>query len=304
MTRVLLTLLSAAYVAATANLRQQQFKVCKVDTDCNDGFYCKPTDDGTFAMCQPGGRSPARNFVCVDHADYWGDDLSNLRTGYDGCLYACRTNANCNALAWLQDNAGASGTCYLKRLQNTARAPTPDGRNLKACKDTPPVTTTKWVSDAGYQLKGENISISTTVPTLAACQASCASTPGCAGVSHSTYFTTCMLHKAADNYFPVWSKAVPLGAVASIPHNYKACYDQYDVPHTGDVNNFLGSFQDCAKCMANGNADAFAWYLGPTGAYAQPINAKGTCYCKKLGGSVPPPPPAPRSIGGTILCIN
>nr|AIG56031.1 secreted protein [Achlya hypogyna] len=48
-------LLSTLAVAAMA-APQQQFKVCTTDKDCNKDFWCRPTDDGKFSMCQPGSR--------------------------------------------------------------------------------------------------------------------------------------------------------------------------------------------------------------------------------------------------------
>ncbi|OQR89980.1 hypothetical protein ACHHYP_05897 [Achlya hypogyna] len=306
--QLVFTLACLSTVFAATNMRQQQFKVCTVDTDCNAGFFCLPTYDGTFAMCQPGARSPARNFVCTDHADYWGDDLYNSHTGYAGCAYDCRTNPNCNAFAWVQDAAGQQGMCYFKHLQDINRAPTTNNANMKACKDTPATTSTpstvQWVTDPGYQLMGDRIGNDlSNIESLAACQAACQKTAGCAAVSYMKYYKQCTLQKAANNYYPVWSKAVDLGAAASMQHNYKTCYGNYDVPYQGDVSNFQGSFQDCAKCMEGGKANAFAWYLGPIGDMARPLNPQGTCYCKKLTSPVPPPPAGPGVNGGTILCV-
>ncbi|EQC39071.1 hypothetical protein SDRG_03279 [Saprolegnia diclina VS20] len=51
-TAFLLLTLSAAATATS----QQQFKVCKTHDDCNQGFFCRPTDDKAFSMCQPGDR--------------------------------------------------------------------------------------------------------------------------------------------------------------------------------------------------------------------------------------------------------
>ncbi|KDO22422.1 hypothetical protein SPRG_12702 [Saprolegnia parasitica CBS 223.65] len=193
--------------------------------------------------------------------------------------------------------------CYMKQLIDPSRAFNIAPRVTKSCKEEPKLpSSSKWVANPGYQFQGPAMVTKGGVSSLESCEVACLSTVGCAAVSYTRYSQTCVLHSVANNYYPVWSKAVDLSAVAAVPYNYKVCYGNYDVPHTGDVNNFQGSFQDCAKCMANGNANAFAWYLGPTGAYAQPTNPLGTCYCKKINGDVPVPPPMPRNNGGTIFC--
>ncbi|OQS02520.1 hypothetical protein THRCLA_05109 [Thraustotheca clavata] len=305
MVKLLAALVTATTVVATTNFRQQQFKVCNSDKDCNSGFYCLPTWDGTFAMCQPGNPPAQRNFVCTDHADYYGDDLSNTHTGYQGCVYNCRINPDCNAIAWVQDANGQQGMCYYKHLKDINRQPTSDSRAIKTCKDTPDAPKkVKWVADAGYQVKGDDISTKSNVASVEACESACEATPSCIAVSYIKNSQSCTLKKTADNYYPVWSKAVDLGAVAAFSHTYSACYSNYDYYNQGDVTNFQGSFQDCKKCFDKGG-NAFTWYLGPITGMAQPVNPQGTCYCKK----VTPPTPIPATItpnayGGTVFCFQ
>ena len=66
---IYLTTISA--VAATTLTGQQQYKVCTSDKECNTGFYCKPTTDGKFSMCQPNEVKPngAQYSVCKTEAD-------------------------------------------------------------------------------------------------------------------------------------------------------------------------------------------------------------------------------------------
>ncbi|OQR81776.1 hypothetical protein THRCLA_11422 [Thraustotheca clavata] len=260
-------------------------------------------------MCQPGNPPAQRNFVCTDHADFYGDDLSNTHTGYQGCVYNCRINPDCNAIAWVQDANGQQGMCYYKHLKDINRQPTSDSRAIKACKDTPTVTTappaTQYVKERYYQLKGNVIDTIKTAKTIDECTAACTAKPGCAGVSFMGYYPQCQLQSSADNYFPVWSKAVDLQSYIAIPHQYKWCAGNFDKPNEGDVFNFQGSFQDCAKCMEGGKANAFAWWLGPQDGMAQPTNPKGSCYCKKFTTPVvPPPADYSEDHRGTIFCMN
>ncbi|OQS02519.1 hypothetical protein THRCLA_05110 [Thraustotheca clavata] len=301
-------IVAVSTVVATTNLRQQQFKPCTMDNDCNNDFFCLPTTDGTFAMCQPGARPAQRSFTCTDRADFNGDDLSSAHIGYQGCLFNCRVNPNCNAISWIQDSNGQQGTCYYKKLNDLSRQPTQDNRNMKACKDSssspnPAPKKVKWVGDAGYQVKGNDITTKNNVASLEDCQSACEATQSCVAASYSKYSQTCILKQTAENYYPVWSKAVDLGAVAAFSHTYSACYSNYDMANQGDVTNFLGSFQDCKKCFDK-SANAFAWYMGPTTGMAQPVNAQGTCYCKKV--TVPSPIPATMTqngSGGTVFCF-
>ncbi|OQR81772.1 hypothetical protein THRCLA_11421 [Thraustotheca clavata] len=290
-------------VLAAPSIQQQQFKPCSIDADCNADFFCKPTNDGTFSMCQRGIRPRERKFTCAENSDLWGDDYSNLHTGFDGCLYRCKLNAYCTAISWVKDIGSEQGQCYFKHLADGTRSFTLSPKATRACKETT-IPATQWVVDKTYQLHGSTLATGSNIPSLTSCQRLCERTEGCVAISYQQYSQRCVLQTSADNYFPIWSKAVDLGAVAAIKHNYKACYGDSDLQNQGDVFNFQGSFQNCANCFVGGQANAFAWYLGPTTDFAQPINSKGTCYCKKVAEDVSPPISTyPGTYGGTILCI-
>nr|AIG55578.1 secreted protein [Thraustotheca clavata] len=94
---LLLTLSTATYATP-----QQQYKVCTSDKDCNSGFYCRPTDDGKFAMCQPNSDKPASSgngkqwAVCKSNADC-NKGLFCKPTN-DNKFAMCQPNESCSKL--------------------------------------------------------------------------------------------------------------------------------------------------------------------------------------------------------------
>ncbi|KAH9118045.1 hypothetical protein AeMF1_008622, partial [Aphanomyces euteiches] len=45
---------TATYLSlALAIVSAKQFDPCTKDAECGNGFFCKPTDDKKFSMCQP-----------------------------------------------------------------------------------------------------------------------------------------------------------------------------------------------------------------------------------------------------------
>lgn len=110
------TLLLTASMALAANMRaEQQWKVCKTDADCNPGFWCRPTNDNTFAMCQPGSRptTPSPSLVSwlqLNGQDFTGQDLSNVPNvaNINDCKQHCDKTQGCQSISY------AHNTCYLK----------------------------------------------------------------------------------------------------------------------------------------------------------------------------------------------
>ncbi|KAH9164865.1 hypothetical protein AeNC1_018620, partial [Aphanomyces euteiches] len=46
--------MKATYISlALAVVSAKQFDPCTKDSECGNGFFCKPTDDKKFSMCQP-----------------------------------------------------------------------------------------------------------------------------------------------------------------------------------------------------------------------------------------------------------
>ena len=100
--------------------------------------------------------------------------------------------------------------------------------------------------------------------------------PSCDVVSYIEYAKTCDLQKNARNHYPVWKKAVNLGAVSAIKNDFAYCHCYFDMPGEGDVFALKGSFNDCRRCVADTKrANAFTWFIESVDSMDQPLEEYG-----------------------------
>ncbi|ETV98474.1 hypothetical protein H310_08615 [Aphanomyces invadans] len=140
-----------------------------------------------------------------------------------------------------------------------------------------------WVMYKGINLFGDTLASPANVKSIDECVQLCQQNPQCNSASYTGYYPTCELKTTAKTFQYAISKAVDLKAFSAMVHNYKFCRAEADLFGIGDVFDFKGSFQDCAKCIdTTKGTNAFTWTAGPTGYYTVPLEEFGHCYCKKI----------------------
>nr|AIG55409.1 secreted protein [Thraustotheca clavata] len=234
---------------------QQQFKTCQTDFDCNSDFHCQVTTDGTFSMCQPGARPTRRIFVCSDQTNFHGDDIMVQNLNFRACLSRCEAYEDCNAITWIAETD--QGECRLKHLVDPMRQATTDDRPMKSCK----AVMINWVFKPNYQLQGPVLTKLQDQNSMRDCMNACMNSDQCGAVTFYKHHRTCVLNTRARNYIPVSANTPNIDAISAIRHGYRACFANGNLK-LGDVTiNFIGTFQDCNKCISSHKSNAFAWLM-------------------------------------------
>jgi hypothetical protein len=256
----------------------------------------------------------ARDFVCTDFTDFFGDDIYNKCLSFDDCLFQCRQDNQCNAMTWVQaPNTNTIGTCYFKHLTDIYRKPVKTADNyMVSCQEKTNTTPTPtpplkydWVRLNGFKLWGEKIGNRFDgVDTEAKCLGKCQDTAGCNAFNYAKHWQTCELVKdpTTFQYDFFYGGAPNPEAVAVIRESYSFCRGNADIFGKYDVHHFDGTFRECDKCFLSGKAvNAFVWTAGQTVGPAIPVANYGHCYCKKI--------PTPVNVteittNNAILCIQ
>nr|AIG55752.1 secreted protein [Thraustotheca clavata] len=257
-------LLSFIATLATAT-NEHHLKACQYDMDCNSNSRCHRGNN--YALCLP--RAVIRRmFVCADKSTFYGDDINMMQSTYQDCMDRCQSNDECNAFTWMPavDNT-RDGECRLKHLMDLTRQATPLDHTMQACRAV------NWVLQPMHHLQGSVLAKLADIMSLDLCLDSCINnSQQCVGVNYDMNDRTCVLYKKAIGYSR--SNTMVGTVIAAIRHGYRICIANGDIQVGNDTINFVGSFQDCNKCVSNHKMNAFMWMMSGENM--------GTCHCKNM----------------------
>ncbi|CAK4471446.1 unnamed protein product [Aphanomyces euteiches] len=88
--------MKATYISlALAVVSAKQFDPCTKDSECGNGFFCKPTDDKKFSMCQPNeAKGDGKQYlVCKNNGDCQSGFF--CKPTNDKTFSMCQANESC-----------------------------------------------------------------------------------------------------------------------------------------------------------------------------------------------------------------